>query len=162
MIVDQIDIAGGPTLEAEDDAPVAGHRDRPDTREVALETVQVIEDLAAIFKILPRVEQPNIEVPKVLHITRDEGQVVLRGRRRDLRIGCGRAPACTIPVPHEAPPDNRGRRVKRQDAPVELPGEILFDPSLKSVATSLLPYLPRASDEFSDGLCRKEKGTRNL
>ena len=120
----------------------------------------MIEGLLGIIDILPRIEQSNIEVPKILHIARDQGQVVLNGSCCDLRIGRGRAVAGAIPVPHESPPDRCGRRVKRQDAPVELPGQILFDPSLKLFATSLFPYLPRASDEFPYGLCRKEKVAR--
>lgn len=122
----------------------------------------MIEDLSAVFERLPRIEQPNVEVLKVLYIAGDKGQVMLNGNRRDLRIGCGRATAGTIPVSHESPPDGCGRRVKRQDAPVELPGEILFDPSLKLFATGLLSHLPGASDEFPHGLCRKEEVARDL
>jgi len=110
---------------------------------------EVLEGLLGVFEILPRIEQPNIEVPKILHIAGDKGQVMLNGSRCDLRIGCGRATAGTIPVPHEAPPDRCGRRVKRQDAPIELPGEILLDPPLKLFAAGLFLYPPRASDEFS-------------
>ena len=54
---------------------------------------EVIEELFAAFEMLPRIEQPNIEAPKVLHIAGDEGQVMLNGRCRDLRVGCGRATA---------------------------------------------------------------------
>ena len=102
---------------------------------------------------MPRIEQPNIEASKILHVARDKGQVVLNGGCCDLRTGCGRATAGAIPVPHESPPDRSGRRVEWQDAPVELPGEILFDPSLKLFATGVILYLPGASDEFSYGLC---------
>ena len=122
----------------------------------------VIEELLAVVEILPRIEQLNIEAPKILHVAGNESQVMLNGSRSDLRIGCRRATAGTIPVPHESPPDCRCRCVKRQDAPVELPGEILFDPSLKAFATGLFPYLPRASDEFPDGLCRKKEVARGL
>ncbi len=87
---------------------------------------------------------------------------MLNGSRRDLRIGCGRAAAGTILVPHEAAPDCCGRRIKRQDAPVKLPGEIMLYPSLKSLAAGMFLYLPRASDEFPNGLCRKEKVDRAL
>ena len=86
---------------------------------------------------------------------------MLNGRRRDLYIGCGRATADTIPVPHESPPDCRGRRVQRQDAPVELLGEILFDPPLESLATGFFHQPSRASDEFPNGLCCKEEVIRN-
>ncbi len=115
---------------------------------------ELIRDLLAVFELLPGIEQPNIEASKVLHIAGDKGQVMLKGSGRDLRIGCGRATAGTIPVSHESPPDCRGRRVKRQDAPVELPGEILFYPSLKSFTTGSFSYLPRASDELPNRLCR--------
>ena len=40
VIIDQIDIAGVTTLEPEDHAPVAGHGDRPETSEIALEAMQ--------------------------------------------------------------------------------------------------------------------------
>ncbi|MCY4607123.1 MAG: hypothetical protein OXD40_00785 [bacterium] len=121
----------------------------------------MIEDPLPVFGILPRIQHPNTEVSKILHVAGGKGQVMLNGNRRDLRIGCGGATAGTVPVTHESSPDCRSRRVKRQDAPFELPGEIVSDPSLKSFATGLFPDLPRASDKFPDGLCRKEEVTRN-
>ena len=74
---------------------------------------------------------------------------MLNGSCCNLCIGCRWAAAGAIPVAHKSSPNRCGRRVKRQDAPVELPGEILLDPSLKLLAAGLFPYLPRASDEFS-------------
>ena len=71
----------------------------------------------------------------------------------------GRRPG-SVPVPHRRPPDRSGRRIKRQDVLVELPGETLFDPSLELFATGLFPCLPRASNEFSHGLCPQEKVAR--
>ena len=67
-----------------------------------------------------------------------------------------------IPVSHESPPDCCGRRVKRQEAAVELPGEIVFNPSFEACASGLFPYPPRAPKELPEGLCRKEKVTRML
>ena len=120
----------------------------------------MIKSLLGVFEILPRIEQPNMEDSKILHIARYKGQAMPNCSRYDLRIGCGKETANAIPATHESPPSDCGRHVERQDAPVELPGKILFDPSLKLFSTGLFPYLPRASDEFSYGLCRKEKVPR--
>ncbi len=65
--------------------------------------------------------------------------------------------ADTIAVSHEAPPDLGRMAVERQDAAVELPGKVLFDPSHKSFATLLFPYLRSAPNELSDGLSGKEE-----
>ena len=83
---------------------------------------------------------------------------MLDGYRCDLGIGCGWGAAGTIAVSHEASPYSGRTAVERQDAPIELPGKFLFDPSLKSFATLLFPYLPSAPNELSDGLSGKEKG----
>ena len=120
------------------------------------------ENLIVILDNLPRIEQLNIEVPEILHIPGHEDQIMLNSYRRDLGIGCRWRAAGTIAVSHEAPPDCGGTTVKWQGAPVELPGKVLFDPSLKSFATRLFLYLPRASNKFSDGLCGKEKVGRGL
>ena len=77
-------------------------------------------------------------------------------------IGCSWGAAGTIAVSHEAPPDRGRMAVERQDAPVELPGKVLFDPSLKSFATFLFPYLPSAPNDLSDGLSGKEEIRRVL
>ena len=120
------------------------------------------ENLIVILDNLPRIEQLNIEVPEILHISGHEDQLVLNGYRCDLGIGGGWGASGTIAVSHEAPPDRGRTAVERQDAPVELPGKVLFDPSLKSFATLLFPYLPSASNELSDGLSGKEEISRVL
>ena len=79
---------------------------------------------------------------------------MLNGYRGDLGIGCAWGASGTIAVSHEAPPDCGRTAVERQDAPVELPGKVLFDPSLKSFATLLFRYLPSAPNELSDGHCQ--------
>ena len=87
---------------------------------------------------------------------------MLNGYRGDLGIGCGWGASGSIAVSHEAPPDRGRTAVERQDAPVELPGKVLFDPSLKSFATLLFRYLPSAPNELSDGLSGKEEIRRIL
>ena len=82
---------------------------------------------------------------------------MLIGYRRDLGIGGSRSVTGSVAVSHEAPPDCGRTAVKGQDAPVELSGKVLFDPILESLATRLLPYLPRASNKFSHGLRSNEK-----
>ena len=120
------------------------------------------ENLIVILVISPRIKQVNLKVHEILHIPGHEGQLVLNGYRCDLGIGCGWGTSGTIAISHEAPPDRCRAAVERQDAPVELPGKVLFDPSLKSFATLLLPYLPSAPNEFSDGLSGKEEIRRVL
>ena len=92
---------------------------------------------------MPWIEQPNIEASKILHVARDKGQVMPNGGCCDLRIGCGRATAGATPVLHESPPDRSGRRVEWQDAPVELPGEFLFDRNCACVRTCDRPTQSR-------------------
>ena len=87
---------------------------------------------------------------------------MLNGYRCDLGIGCGWGASGTIALSHEAPPDRGRAAVERQDAPVELAGKVLFDPSLKSFATLLLPYLPSAPNGLSDDLSGKEEIRRVL
>ena len=79
----------------------------------------------------------------------------MNGYGCDLGISCGRRAASTIAIAHEAPPNRDRTAVKRQDASVELSGEILCDPSLVSFPPRLFLYLPCASNKFSDGLCGK-------
>ncbi len=84
------------------------------------------------------------------------------GYRRDLGVSrCGAA-AFAIAVAHKAAPDGGRAAVERQDAPVELPGKILLDPSLEALAALPFPYLPGASNELSDGLGGKEEVRRVL
>ena len=59
----------------------------------------MIEGLSGVFEILPRIEQSNIEVLKILHIARDKGQVMLNGSRSDLCIGCGKGDGRRGPRP---------------------------------------------------------------
>ena len=87
---------------------------------------------------------------------------MLNGYRRDLGIGCGRRAASPVAVSHEASPYCGRRAVEWQHAAVELSGQILFDPFLKTFASRLLPDLSRTSNEFSYGLSSKEKVGRYL
>ena len=82
---------------------------------------------------------------------------MLSGHRGDLGVGCGGPAAGAIAIAHEASPYGGRTAVKRQDAPVELPGKVLLDPSLKSFSTLMLPYFPSASNEFCYGLSGKEQ-----
>ena len=120
------------------------------------------ENLFVSLVICPRIKQPNPKVHEILHIPSHEDQLMLNGYRCDLGIGCGWGASGTIALSHEAPPDRGRAAVERQDAPVELPGKVLFDPSLKSFATLLLPYLPSAPNELSDDLSGKEEIRRIL
>ena len=81
---------------------------------------------------------------------------MLNGHRGNVGVGSGGAAAGAIAVAHEASPYGGGMAVEWQDAPVELPGKVLLDPSLESFATLLFPHLPRASNELSHGLRGKK------
>ncbi len=81
---------------------------------------------------------------------------MLNGHRGDVGVGCGGPAAGAIAIAHEASPYGGRTAVKRQDAPVELPGKVLLDPSLKLFAMLLLPYFPSASNELCYGLSGKE------
>ena len=109
------------------------------------------ENLLVILVNSPRIEQLKSQVLEILNIPGHEDHLMLNGNRCDLGISCGWGASGTIAVSHEAPPDRGCAVVERQDAPVELPGKILLDPSLKSFATRLFPYLPRTSNELSNG-----------
>ena len=123
---------------------------------------EMTENLIAILVLSPRIKQLNLKVHEIFHIPGHEDQLMLNGYRCDLGIGCGWGASGTIAVSHEAPPDRGRAAVERQDAPVELSGKVLFDPSLKSFATLLLPDLPSAPNELSDGLSGKEEIRRVL
>ena len=120
------------------------------------------ESLIEILVNSPRIKQLNLEVHEILHISGHEDHLMLNGYRCDLGIGCGWGASGTIAVSHEASPYGGRTSVERQDAPVELPGKVLFDPFLKSFATLLFPYLPSAPNELSDGLSGKEEIRRVL
>ena len=83
------------------------------------------------------------------------------GHRGDLRVG-GRAAARAVAIAHKPAPYDGRTAVERQDALVELLREVLFDPSLESLATFLFPHLPGALHEFSDGLGGKKEVRRIL
>ena len=97
------------------------------------------ENLIVILDNLPRIEQLNIEVPEILHISGHEDQLVLNGYRCDLGIGGGWGASGTIAVSHEAPPDRGRTAVERQDAPVELPGKVLVRSISQIVRDALVP-----------------------
>ena len=40
MVVEEVDVTGVAIVEAENDAPIAGHRDRPQAREIAFQSMQ--------------------------------------------------------------------------------------------------------------------------
>lgn len=103
----------------------------------------------------PWIEQINVELGEVPHIPGHEHQLVLNGHGGDPGVGGDRAAAEAIAVAYEASPNGGRAAVERQDAPIELPGEMLLDPFLVSFATLLFLHLPNASNELPDGLVGK-------
>ena len=106
---------------------------------------------------MPRIEQLNVKLGEVPDVPRHENHSILNGHGGDLGGGCGGAAASAVTVAHEASPDSGRADIERQDAPIELSGKVLLDPSLESFATLRLLCLPGAPNEFSDGLGGEEE-----
>jgi len=86
---------------------------------------------------------------------------MLKGHCRDMSIGCGRPPPNTVAISHKAPPHRSRPTVEWQYASIKLAGEILLYPFFKSFTARLVPNLPCASNQFSQGLGSKKEICRN-
>ena len=108
---------------------------------------------------MPRIEQPNVEPGEVPDISRHQNQSMLNGHGGNLGVGgCGAA-AGAIAVAHEASPDGGRADVERQDASVELPGEVLL--ANRSRRSCILAFrAPRTSSPMVWAARKRSDGFR--
>ena len=82
----------------------------------------MMEDLFVVLWTSPRIEQVNIEIYEILYVPSHKDQIVLKGYRCDVSIGCGRTATSAVSVSHKTSPHRSRPAIKGQDASLELPG----------------------------------------